>query len=152
MGFPHGSDGKESAWNAGDLDSIPESRRSPGEENGNPLQYSCLENPMDRGTWRGPWGWKELGMTEWLTLPDFLSWASYVTSLNLSYMIRKVKIMLLVQNQANEWNDILLLLFSHSIVSNSLQPHGLQHARLPCPSLSPRVCSNSCPLRNTGKR
>ena len=40
----------------------------------------------------------------------------------------------------------LLLLSSHSIVSDSLRPHGLQHARLPCPSLSPRVCSNSCPL------
>ena len=40
----------------------------------------------------------------------------------------------------------LLLLFSRSFVSNSLQPHGLQHARLPCPSLSPGVCSNSYPL------
>ena len=44
-----GSDGKESACNAGDMGSIPGSGRSPGEENGNPLQYSCLENPMDRG-------------------------------------------------------------------------------------------------------
>ena len=43
---------KESAYNAGDLDSIPGSGRSPGEGNGNPLQYSCLENPMDRGAWR----------------------------------------------------------------------------------------------------
>ena len=40
----------------------------------------------------------------------------------------------------------LLLLFSHSVVSNSLRPHGLQHARLPCPSPFPRVCSSSCPL------
>ena len=40
----------------------------------------------------------------------------------------------------------LLLLFSHSVMSNSLQPHGLQHARLPCPSPTPRACSNSCPL------
>ena len=40
----------------------------------------------------------------------------------------------------------LLLLFSHSVVSDFLQPHGLQHARLPCPSLTPRICSNSCPL------
>ena len=45
-GFPGGSDGKESACDAGDSDSIPESGRSPGEGNGNPLQYSCLENPM----------------------------------------------------------------------------------------------------------
>ena len=47
--FPGGSDGKASAYNAGDLRSIPESRRSPGEGNGNLLQHSCLENPTDRG-------------------------------------------------------------------------------------------------------
>ena len=52
MGFPGGSDGKESACNAGDLGSILKSGRSPGEENGYPLQYSCLENSMDRGTWQ----------------------------------------------------------------------------------------------------
>ena len=47
-----GSDGKESACNAGDQGSVPGSGRSPGEANGNPLQCSCLENPMDRGTWQ----------------------------------------------------------------------------------------------------
>ena len=47
----NGSDGKESACNAGDLGSIPGSGSSPGEGNGNPLQYSCLENPMDGRTW-----------------------------------------------------------------------------------------------------
>ena len=51
-GFPNGSDDKESACNVGDPGSIPGSRRSPREGNGNPLQYSCLENPMDRGAWR----------------------------------------------------------------------------------------------------
>ena len=51
-GFPGGSDSKESACNAGDLSSIPGFGRSPGEGNGNPLQYSCLENPMDRGAWQ----------------------------------------------------------------------------------------------------
>ena len=49
--FPGGSVSKASAYNVGDLGSIPGSGRSPGEGNGNPLQYSCLENPMDRGTW-----------------------------------------------------------------------------------------------------
>ena len=49
--FPGGSDGKASACNVGDLGSIPGSERSSGEENGNPLQYSCLENPMDGGAW-----------------------------------------------------------------------------------------------------
>ena len=52
MGFPDGSDGKESACSAGDPSLIPGLGRSPGEGNGNPLQYSCLENPMDRGAWR----------------------------------------------------------------------------------------------------
>ena len=50
-GFPGGSDSKESVCNAGDLGSIPESGRSSEEGNDNLLQYSCLENPMDRGTW-----------------------------------------------------------------------------------------------------
>ena len=51
--FPDNSVGKESACNVGDLGSIPGSRRSPGEGNSNPLQYSCLENSMDRETWWG---------------------------------------------------------------------------------------------------
>ena len=50
-GFPGGSEVKESACNVGDLGSIPRSGRSPGEGNGNPLQYSCLENPMNGGAW-----------------------------------------------------------------------------------------------------
>ena len=52
LGFPGGSEVKESACNVGNLGSIPGSRRSPGEGNSNPLQYSCLENPMDGGAWR----------------------------------------------------------------------------------------------------
>ena len=51
-GFPGGSDGKEFACNAGDQGSIPGLGRSPGEGNGNPLQYSCLENPMYRKAWQ----------------------------------------------------------------------------------------------------
>ena len=51
MGFPGGSDGKESACNAGDLGSIPGSEISPGERNSNPLQYSYWDNPADRGAW-----------------------------------------------------------------------------------------------------
>ena len=49
INFPGGSDSKESSCNVGDLSLIPESGRSPGEGHGNPLQYSCLENPIDRG-------------------------------------------------------------------------------------------------------
>ena len=68
-GFPGGSDGKESACNAGDPGSIPELERFSGEGNGYPLQYSCLENPMNRVAW---WatihGIAELDMAERLTL------------------------------------------------------------------------------------
>ena len=52
LGFSDGSDGKPSAYNAGDPGSIPGLGRSPGEGNGNPLQYSCLDNPMDGGAWQ----------------------------------------------------------------------------------------------------
>ena len=51
LDFPGFLDGKASAYNAGDLDLIPGSGRSPGEGNGNPLQYPCLKNPMDRVAW-----------------------------------------------------------------------------------------------------
>ena len=52
MGFPGGSDGKESGWNVGYLGSVPGVLISPREGNGSPLQYSCLENFMDRGAWQ----------------------------------------------------------------------------------------------------
>ena len=61
MGFPGDSDGKESAFSVGNLGSIPGLGRSPGEENGNPLQYSCLQNPHGQRSLVGysPWGCKE---------------------------------------------------------------------------------------------
>ena len=66
--FPGGSDGKESVCNAGDLDPIPGSGRFPGERNGIPLQYFCLENLMERNLASySPWGLEELGMTDQLT-------------------------------------------------------------------------------------
>ena len=80
-----------------------------GEGNGNPLQYSCLENPGDRGIW----------------------WAAI-------YGLHRV---------GHDWcNLAAAAVFGCWVISNSLQPHGLQFSRLPCPSLSPWVCSNSCPL------
>ena len=73
VGFPGGSDGKESAWNAGDLGSIPGSGRSSREGNGNPLQYSCLENFTEREAW-------------WATVHDvaemdMIGWPTFHTSL-----------------------------------------------------------------------
>ena len=62
--FPGGSEVKASACSAGDLGSIPGSGRSPGEGHGNPLQYSCLENPTDRGAWQATvslWGHERVG-------------------------------------------------------------------------------------------
>ena len=63
LGFYDSSIGKESICSAGDLGSIPGSGRSPREGNGNPLQYSYLENPMDRGTWQATMGLQETDMT-----------------------------------------------------------------------------------------
>ena len=78
--FPGSSDSKESACNAGDPDSIPGSGSYPGEGNGNPLQYSHLENPMEGGAWQA-WrvtvhGVTKSYMTQWLTLS--LSWRQTV--------------------------------------------------------------------------
>ena len=69
MGFPSGSDDKESAYSVGDLGLIPELGRSPGGGHGNPLQYSCLENPHGQRSLVGysPWGHKESDTTEWLS-------------------------------------------------------------------------------------
>ena len=79
QGFPGGSGGKESACNVGDLGSIPALGRSPGWGHGNPLQYSCLENSMDRGAWQTTiQGVTESDTTEQLTLslhyvpPEFM--------------------------------------------------------------------------------
>ena len=72
MGFPSGSDGKESACKVGDLGLIPGSGRSPGEGSGNPLHYSCLENSMDLVGY-SPWGHKESDMTERLHFLSFMS-------------------------------------------------------------------------------
>ena len=107
------SDSKESACNAGDPSSIPRSERSSGEGHGNPLQYSCLENSMDRGAWRAT----VCGITKSRTrLSDW-------TELNG------------IEHQ----NNTMCVCESHShfVVSNSLWPHGLQHTRLSCPWDSP---------------
>ena len=68
-----GSNGKESAHNAGDPGSIPGWERSPGDGIGNSLQYSCLENSMDRGAWYSPWGHNELDTAEQVHILSFFS-------------------------------------------------------------------------------
>ena len=92
--------------------------------NGNPPQCSCLENPRDEGAW-----WAAIyGVAQSRTRLKRLSSSSSC----LKALSHKLDIS-------------LLLLFSHSVMSNSLWPHRLQHTRLPCPSPSPGACSNSCP-------
>ena len=63
-----------------------------------------------------------------------------------SFLFPREMIYQYTANQENHTNPIFLLLFSHSVMSNSLGPHGLEHARLPCPSSTPRAWSNSRPL------
>ena len=95
LGFPGGSDDKESVCNVGDLGSIPGSGRSPGEGNGNPLQYSSLENPMDRGAWRATvHGVTESDMTEQLHDDD----DDVVLSFRVELELLKVKIQVKFKN------------------------------------------------------
>ena len=110
MSFPCSSVGKESTYNAGDLGLIPGFGRSPGEGNGNPLQYSCLENPMD------------------CSLPASSVHGVARVGHDLATKPPKTTVQ-----------------FSRSVVSDSLQSHGLQHARPPCPLPAPEACSNTCP-------
>ena len=85
MGFPDGSDGKESACNVGDLGSIPGLGRSSEGGHGNPLQYSYLENPHGQGSLVGysPWGHKESDMTEQLAHTHY----PFYTFLGFSYLV-----------------------------------------------------------------
>ena len=74
--LPRELGGKDIPANAGDADSIPKSGRSPGEGSGSPLQYSCLENSMDGGAWRAPWGAQESDTTERLSTLVGWAWAT----------------------------------------------------------------------------
>ena len=74
LDFPGGPDGKESTCNAGDLGLIPGLGRSPGEGKGYPLQYSCLENPMDRGAW---WATVREVAQSWTRLSNFHSFLNW---------------------------------------------------------------------------
>ena len=87
MVFPGGSEVKASACNAGDLGSVPGLGRSPGEGNGNPLLYSCLENPMDRGAW-------------WATVPGVAKSRARLSDLTFTLL----------------WSNILTYLGSHYFV------------------------------------
>ena len=115
MGFPSGSDGKESACNARDLGLISGSGRSPGNGNGNPLQYSRLENSMLRGAWQtSTWGLRESDTTEQLmhthSTADHPTWKPAEFSKTRAWSI----------NVILEWPEILnVLLWTWSIFTFS---------------------------------
>ena len=114
--FPGGSEVKVSACNVGDPGSIPGSGRSPGEGNLNPLQYSCLENPMAGGAW-------------WATVHGVAKNQTWLSNFIFTFTF-----------------NLSLVQFNHSVMSDSLRSHEPQHDRHPCSKPTPRVYSNSCPL------
>ena len=188
MDFPGGSDGKASVYNVRDLGSIPGLGRFPGEGNGNPLQYSCLENPMDGGAWC-----RLLSMESQRVGDDFTFTFIYIYIYTFECLVTQSCPTFYdpldcsppgfsVQGifQQEYWNGLpfptpgdlsdpgteptspvspalhsdslptdpsgkphvcITVQFSRLALSNSLRPNGLQHARLPCPSPTPRVYS-----------
>ena len=122
MSFPHSSVSKESACNAGDLGSNPRLGRFPGEGNSNVLQYSCLENPMDRGDWRATvYGVKRVRYD--LATKPLRHSENYLTTTQIC------------QGHQNQGKSEKL--------SQPKGAHGLHHTRPPCLSPTPGVCSNS---------
>ena len=113
--------------NAGDVGLMPGLGRSLGGRNGNPFQYSCLENSMDRGAWQAQ------------------STVSQRVGHDLVTSTGTGKCLLYAKNNSGcvQFSSVQV---SRSVVSNSLRPHESQHARPPCPSLTPGVYSDSCPL------
>ena len=108
MGFPGGLDGREYAYNAGDPGLIPGWGRSPGEGNGNPLQYSFLENPMDRGAW---WATVHGVAKSQTRLSDFHSLMASVQALGL--------LVLYVVNKGNISFEMLKDLRTEELVEHS---------------------------------
>ena len=101
LGFPDGLDGKEFACNAGDLHSIPALGKSPGRGHGNPLQYSCLENPHGQREPAGysPWGCKQSDMTERLSTEQHICIHTTICIYNFN-MYGKVKLKMLVSQSS----------------------------------------------------
>ena len=118
MGFPGGSDGKGSAFRAGDRGSIPGSGRSPGGGHGNPLQGSCVEKPTDRGAWRATaHGLAESDTTERLTLHNqvlarLVSCCPFITTFSFATIIHLRQYFLFLDSLSYSW------LPGHSVLQN----------------------------------
>ena len=137
MGFPSGSVVKNPPANARDAGLISGSGRSPRGGNSNPHQYSYLQNPMERRAWWARSMGSESDTTEQLSTHT----GNYNQYLVKTYKEKESEVVHLKLTQYCK-----SVQFSRSVVSDSLWPQGLQHDRPPCPSPSPRVYPNSCPL------
>ena len=151
MGFSHGAGVKSLLAKAGDIRDmglISGLGRSSGGDNGNTLQYSCLGNPMDRGAWQATdmglqrvrHNWSNLACTHATVKNILLCYLNKIHTQDNTCDFRYC-LSLLIGTSTNKVSQ-----FSRSIISDSLRPHGLQHARPPCPSPTPGIYSNSCPL------
>ena len=151
-----------------DKGQIPGITRSPGGGHGRPLQYSCLVNPIDRGAWwitvhrvtKSGTQLKQLIYTQkhvsnimilkafslpqeslalnlFITCPIDLYGCSSFASPECQLELYSMQLSRIYFSHFSQ--------FSHSVMSNSLLPHGLKHTRLPCPSPTPGASSNSCP-------
>ena len=177
--FPLRLSSKGSTCNAevtGDRGSIPGSGRSPGGRHGNSFQYSCLENPVDRGAWRATFHGVTQSRTRLKRLsthtcahthteketdtqlgggpaPHQVLWFQQPLGPHPKACHRQGKLRISEQRPWPSEASVLWLhlckvsvQFSRSVLSDSLRPHGPQHARTPCPSPTPGACSHSCPL------
>ena len=156
-GLPCGSDSKASACNAGDPGLIPGSGRSPGEGNGNLLQYSCLENSMDWGAWCAavhgvPKNRTQLSnWTETETEATNTNTHTHTHTHTHMYIYRE-RTAIVLRRTCVSWkrkSDFywpFLVQFSRSVVSDTLWSHELQYTMPPCPSPTTGVHSNPCPL------
>ena len=127
----------------------PQSGRSSGGGNGNPLQYSCLENPMDKEVWQAIVHRVTQSQTRLKGLSKH--YENYTKKASNGQTFKEPKWYLKVLNERRnsehvvQFSSVQFSQLSRSVVSDSLQPHELQHARPPCPSPTPGVHSDSRP-------
>ena len=136
MGFPDGSDSQKSACSAGDLDLIPELGRSPGGGHGNPLQYSCLENAMDRGAWQAKSMGSQRAGHDWGTYTFILKFPSgYLAGCSTSTWPKKGLMISPRITLSYWWEEFYLILFSISFpvpISSLGFPHGSDSKESAC--------------------